>query len=85
MVDNCSITAASGSRKWAPRFDYNLTQQAYVAVDEGEDLDMSVVDAFVNHPIHPAVVECAKLRPSVDIALSGSVADDAARSTMMSA
>lgn len=85
MVDNCSITAASGSRKWAPRFDYNLTQQAYVAVDEGEDLDMSVVDAFINHPIHPAVVECAKLRPSVDIALSGSVADDAARSTMTSA
>ena len=30
MVDNCSTTARLGSRKWAPRFDYNLTQQAYV-------------------------------------------------------
>jgi len=85
MVDNCSITAASGSRKWAPRFDYNLTQQSYVAIDNGEALDAGLIDAFVNHKIHPAVVECAKLRPSVDIALSGSVADDAARSTMTSA
>merc|ERR1712100_957891 len=24
MVDNCSYTARLGSRKWAPRFDYNL-------------------------------------------------------------
>ena len=35
MVDNCSYTARLGSRKWAPRFDYNLEQQAYVAVDQG--------------------------------------------------
>ena len=27
MVDNCSTTARLGSRKWAPRFDYNLEQQ----------------------------------------------------------
>lgn len=27
MVDNCSTTARLGSRKWAPRFDYILTQQ----------------------------------------------------------
>jgi hypothetical protein len=30
MVDNCSTTARLGARKWAPRFDYNLAQQAYV-------------------------------------------------------
>ena len=29
MVDNCSTTARLGSRKWAPRFDYLLTQVAY--------------------------------------------------------
>ncbi len=28
MVDNCSYTARLGSRKWAPRFDYILEQQA---------------------------------------------------------
>ena len=35
MVDNCSTTARLGARKWAPRFDYTLTEQAYVAIDEG--------------------------------------------------
>lgn len=30
MVDNCSTTARLGSRKWAPRFDYILTQQVNV-------------------------------------------------------
>ncbi|CAN1270013.1 Ketol-acid reductoisomerase, chloroplastic, partial [Linum perenne] len=35
MVDNCSTTARLGSRKWAPRFDYVLTQQAFVAPVHG--------------------------------------------------
>ena len=29
MIDNCSTTARLGARKWAPRFDYNLMQQAF--------------------------------------------------------
>ncbi|RXH68763.1 hypothetical protein DVH24_031096 [Malus domestica] len=33
MADNCSTTARLGSRKWAPQFDYILTQQALVYVD----------------------------------------------------
>jgi ketol-acid reductoisomerase len=49
MVDNCSTTARLGSRKWAPRFDYNLTQQAYVAIDNNEELDRSVLAAFKDH------------------------------------
>mmetsp|Transcript_15875 Transcript_15875/g.19870 ORF Transcript_15875/g.19870 Transcript_15875/m.19870 type:complete len:537 (+) Transcript_15875:113-1723(+) len=36
MVDNCSITARLGSRKWAPRFDYILEQLAFTAVDNGK-------------------------------------------------
>lgn len=36
MVDNCSVTARLGSRKWAPRFDYILDQLAYTAVDNGK-------------------------------------------------
>jgi ketol-acid reductoisomerase len=67
MVDNCSTTARLGSRKWAPRFDYALTQQSYVQLDEGQEPDRSVVDAFKNHEIHQVIAECAKLRPSVDI------------------
>lgn len=79
MVFNCSFTAATGSKKWAPRFDYNLTQRAYTAIDDGAKLNMDLMQKFVNHSIHGAVVECAKLRPSVDISLTGSNEDDAAR------
>lgn len=80
MVFNCSFTAATGSKKWAPRFDYNLTQRAYTAIDGGEKLNEKLMEEFLNHKIHPAIVECAKLRPSVDIALSGLNSEDAARS-----
>jgi len=67
MVDNCSTTARLGSRKWAPRFDYILTQQAYVAIDEKAPATAGLVASFKEHEIHDALAECAKLRPSVDI------------------
>lgn len=82
MVFNCSFTAATGSKKWAPRFDYNLTQRAYTAIDNGDALNKSLMDEFLNHKIHPAIAECAKLRPSVDISLTGLGTDDAARSNL---
>ncbi|TBV81794.1 MAG: ketol-acid reductoisomerase [Desulfobulbaceae bacterium] len=68
MVDNCSTTARLGSRKWAPRFDYNLNQQALVDYDAGKPADQALLDSFKNHKIHGALAVCAKLRPSVDIA-----------------
>jgi ketol-acid reductoisomerase len=67
MVDNCSTTARLGSRKWAPRFDYVLTEQSYVALDSDEQIDESLVSSFQDHEIHGVLAECAKLRPSVDI------------------
>jgi ketol-acid reductoisomerase len=67
MVDNCSRTARLGSRKWAPRFEYQLRQEAYVAIDDQEELDSSLLDNFDNHPIHEALAACAEVRPSVDI------------------
>jgi len=63
MVDNCSTTARLGSRKWAPRFDYLLTQTAYTA----DRPDTTVVKAFEAHPIHDVLRICAEMRPSVDI------------------
>jgi len=69
MVDNCSFTAKTGSRKWAPRFDYILDQLAYTAVDNGADIDAGLISDFENHKVHQAVTECCKLRPSVDISL----------------
>lgn len=68
MVDNCSTTARLGSRKWAPRFDYNLTQQALVNYDQGTPADQSLIDAFKKHKVHQALATCATLRPAVDIA-----------------
>jgi len=71
MVDNCSTTARLGSRKWAPRFDYNLAQQAFVALDDGAPADEALLKAFREHKIHEALEVCAQLRPAVDISLVG--------------
>ncbi|XP_024359537.1 ketol-acid reductoisomerase, chloroplastic [Physcomitrium patens] len=70
MVDNCSTTARLGSRKWAPRFDYILTQQAYTAVDNGAAVNKDVLESFKADPVHQAIAVCAQLRPSVDIAVT---------------
>jgi ketol-acid reductoisomerase len=67
MVDNCSTTARLGARKWAPRFDYLLTQLAYPAIDAKHELDRAPFARFENHPIHDVLRTCAQLRPSVDI------------------
>jgi ketol-acid reductoisomerase len=69
MVDNCSTTARLGSRKWAPRFDYNLTQQALTALDAGAPANDELIGRFETNGIHDVLAECAKLRPPVDIAL----------------
>jgi len=71
MVDNCSTTARLGSRKWAPRFDYALSQQAYVALDGDGGGDEMLFDPFMHHPVHAAMKVCADLRPAVDISLFG--------------
>jgi len=67
MVDNCSFTAKTGSRKWAPRFDYILDQLAYTAIDNGKPVDETLISNFESNPVHGAILECCKLRPSVDI------------------
>jgi ketol-acid reductoisomerase len=67
MVDNCSFTAKTGSRKWAPRFDYILEQLAYTAVDNGQAVNQELIKDFEVHTVHQAIEECCKLRPSVDI------------------
>lgn len=67
MVDNCSTTARLGSRKWAPRFDYLLTQVAFPAIDDGAALDTTLVKAFEDHDIHEVLWICGEMRPSVDI------------------
>ncbi|HRV91397.1 MAG TPA: ketol-acid reductoisomerase [Anaerolineae bacterium] len=71
MVDNCSTTARLGSRKWAPRFDYILAQQAFPALDKGLQVDEEQFDNFMSSDIHQVLSVCAELRPSVDISVMG--------------
>ncbi|MFD8723526.1 ketol-acid reductoisomerase [Streptomyces sp. NPDC059629] len=66
MVDNCSTTARLGARKWAPRFDYLLTQVAYPAVDD-KAVDPTPFAAFEGHVLHQVLGVCSQMRPSVDI------------------
>ncbi len=67
MVDNCSVTARLGSRRWAPRFDYLLTQIAYPLIDSKQEINDAPFAAFLDHPVHAVLKTCAELRPSVDI------------------
>jgi ketol-acid reductoisomerase len=68
MVDNCSITARTGSRKWAPRWDY-VTMQQILPIINGTNIDEERIDAFEKHPVHDALAVCAKMRPPVDISV----------------
>lgn len=75
MVDNCSTTARLGSRKWAPRFDYLLSQVAYPMLDGVEngpkDDPDEMIETFLSHPVHESVDVLRGFRPSVDISLHG--------------
>jgi ketol-acid reductoisomerase len=71
MIDNCSTTARLGARKWAPRFDYILTQLAFTAIDNDCQVDEELIDDFVNNNIHQVLAVCADLRPPVDISVTG--------------
>ncbi|WP_126578283.1 ketol-acid reductoisomerase [Tengunoibacter tsumagoiensis] len=71
MIDNCSTTARLGARKWAPRFDYILTQQALPALDQDAQPDAKLFEDFLHNGIHEVLAVCATLRPTVDISVVG--------------
>jgi len=68
MVDNCSHTARLGARRWAPRYDYLLEQNAEPLLSA--EPNAALVDAFKSNPIHGILAKCQEYRPSVDIALT---------------
>jgi ketol-acid reductoisomerase len=70
MVDNCSVTARRGDRKWAPHFKARLEQAVLPVLSGWEDLasdDYFV--KFLGHDVHDALYTLSKLRPPVDIAV----------------
>ena len=69
MVDNCSTTARLGSRKWAPRFDYAMTQSVLPALEASRSQDEALFQRFLNSDLHQALSVCLDLRPPVSIAV----------------
>eukprot|EP00448_Togula_jolla_P011822 CAMPEP_0170617932 /NCGR_PEP_ID=MMETSP0224-20130122/26687_1 /TAXON_ID=285029 /ORGANISM="Togula jolla, Strain CCCM 725" /LENGTH=490 /DNA_ID=CAMNT_0010943869 /DNA_START=171 /DNA_END=1643 /DNA_ORIENTATION=+ len=67
MIDNCSVTARLGARKWAPRFDYLLEQQAGSKIASGAAPDAALLKAFTSHKLHKIMEVCGSMRPAVDI------------------
>src|SRR5262249_9786680 len=67
MVDNCSTTARLGARKWAPRFDYAMTQTALPKLGQSQAQDKAQFRRFLDSKIHEALSVCLDLRPSVSI------------------
>jgi hypothetical protein len=49
-----------------PRFDYNLTQQAFADIEAKKPTDKKLVDAFKSYSVDPVLAACARLRPTVD-------------------
>ncbi len=70
MVDNCSITARIGARKWAPRFDYILSQQTFNALDSHFSVDEYVFKEFLTDEIHQVLAVCSQLRPPIAISVT---------------
>lgn len=69
MVDNCSTTARLGARKWAPRFDYAVTQTVLPTMDGSAD--PALFRQFLDSDLHQALSVCLALRPPVEIAVLG--------------
>ena len=69
MVDNCSTTARLGSRKWAPRFDYAMTQSVLPALEGARTQDEDLFQRFLDSELHQALAVCLELRPPVAIAV----------------
>ena len=69
MVDNCSTTARLGARKWAPRFDYAVTQTVLPALGQSQAKDEALFARFLDSKVHEALAVCLDLRPPVAIAV----------------
>ena len=55
----------------APRIDYILEQQAFVAVDNGVQPQPETISKFLSDPVHKAMQACSDMRPSVDFSVGG--------------
>jgi ketol-acid reductoisomerase len=69
MIDNCSVTARLGARRWGPIFEAAYRREVLPAIDSGADADQDAVTALRDHPVHGVLDALRDFRPSVDIAV----------------
>lgn len=69
MVDNCSVTARLGARKWGPRFEAAINQQVFPRLDGDGAREDALIKGFDTHPIHDVLAAISQFRPAVDIAV----------------
>jgi len=69
FINNCSTTARLGTRKWAPRFDYILWQQAFTVLESNTQPSEELFNQFLCSDIHQVLSTCAQLRPAVSISV----------------
>lgn len=72
MVDNCSVTARRGSRKWAPAFQAHIAQGVLPVLDgvRAKQDEHDYFDDFRRHDVHQVLKVLGQMRPDVDIAVS---------------
>lgn len=67
MVDNCSITARLGTRKWGPQFKRVLSK-SFSGPITGFDRKLYIpTKSFLDEPIHGDIGVCYGLKPKVSI------------------
>jgi ketol-acid reductoisomerase len=69
MIDNCSVTARLGARRWGPIFEAAYRREVFPAIDSGANADQDTVTALRDHPVHGVLDALRDFRPSVDIAV----------------
>jgi ketol-acid reductoisomerase len=70
MIDNCSITARLGARRWGPRFEATITQQVFPVLDAAGAHDDGRIAALEMHPIHEVLAAIGDYRPALDISVA---------------
>ena len=66
MVDNCSLTARIGCRKWASSFDYMLKYEVLPHINSSKLNVLPNYNNFTNHFIHDSYNKCKSLSKSND-------------------
>jgi ketol-acid reductoisomerase len=69
MIDNCSITARRGARKWAPLYQAWLMQEVFPSLGGKKANTSAAFEDFLTHDAHKAFSTLSKLRPTESIAV----------------